>query len=131
MTCCGNLNVRPGTTGRLLSIRPIPVTTTQGRNAIFSLGDEESAATCCVGAPPHKHPEEFRPVPPIASTIEHIGETRLGARDQSCIRPAIDTQTPWHDIRWLQLSLGTSRSISCAHLQKVAGRFVLLIKTMQ
>src|SRR5262249_24640474 len=98
---------------------------------IFSLCDEESAATCCVGAPPHKHPEEFRPVPPIASTIEHIGETRLGARDQSCIRPAIDTQTPWHDIRWLQLSLGTSRSISCAHLQKVAGRFVLLIKTMQ
>src|SRR5215467_10011794 len=84
----------------------IPVTTIQGRNGIFS--DEESAPTCCVGAPPHKRSEEFRPVPSIASTIEHIGESRLGARDQSCIRPAIGAQTPWHDIRWLRLSLGTS-----------------------
>ena len=58
-------------------------------------------------APPHKHSEKFRPVPSIASTIEHIGEPRLGARDQSCIRSAIGTQTPWHDIRWLRLSLGT------------------------
>ena len=99
----------------------LPVTTIQGRNGIFSLCDEESAATCCVGAPPHKHSKEFRPVPSIASTIEHIGESRLGPRDQSCIRPAIGTQTPWHDIRWLRLSLGTSEIISCSHLQKVAG----------
>src|SRR5262249_61447836 len=82
----------------------IPVTTIQGRNVIFSLCDEESAATWCIGIPPHKHSEEFRPVPSIASTIEHIGESRLGARDQSCIRPAIGAQTPSHDIRWLRLS---------------------------
>src|SRR5215468_2559093 len=96
------LNVRPGMTGRLLSIR-----------------DEDFAATCCVGpqlireqlqAPPHKHSEKFRPVPSIASTIEHIGESRLGARDQPCIRPARGTQTPWHDIRWLRLSWGTSEA---------------------
>src|SRR5262249_25777906 len=55
---------------------------------------------------PHKPTEKFRPVPPIASTIDHTGETRLGARDQPCIRPAIGTQTPWHDSCWLQLSLG-------------------------
>ncbi len=85
----------------------------------FSLCDEDFAATCCVGAqlireqlqaPPHKHSEKFRPVPPIASTIEHIGESRLGTRDRSCLRPAIGTQTPWHDIRWLRLSLGTSEA---------------------
>src|SRR5262249_20090087 len=67
----------------------LPVMTIQGRNAIFSLCDEGSAATCCGGTPPHNHFEEFRPVPPIASTIEHIEEPRLGARDQSCIRQAI------------------------------------------
>src|SRR5215813_15277065 len=70
----------------------IPVTTIQGRNGIFS--DEESAPTCCVGAPPHKRSEEFRPVPSIASTIEHIGESRLGARDRSYIRPAIGRRCP-------------------------------------
>src|SRR5262252_5132900 len=103
----------------ILSIRPVPVTTIQCRKAIFSLCDEEFAATCCVGPqltreqlqpPPHKHSEKVRPVPSIASTIEHIGESRLGARDRSCIRPAIGTQTPWHDIRWLRLSLGTSEA---------------------
>src|SRR5215468_11876217 len=99
----------------------IPVTTIQGRNGIFS--DEESAPTCCVGAPLHKHSEEFRPVPSIASTIEHIGETRLGARHHSRIRPAIGVQTPWHDIRWLRLSLGTSEAFPVRILQKVAGSF--------
>src|SRR5262245_9529493 len=54
----------------------------------------------------HKPTEKFRAVPPIASTIDHTGDTRLGARDQPCIRPAIGTQTPWHDSCWLQLSLG-------------------------
>jgi len=79
---------------------------------------------------PHKPTEKFQAVPPIASTIDHTGETRLGARDQSCIRPAIGTQTPWHDIRWLRLSLGTSRSISRPHLPR-SPRFVFLIKAMQ
>src|SRR6516162_7594749 len=116
-----------GRRGRILSIRPKP-TTIQGRNAIFSLYDEESAATCCGGAPPHKHSEEFRPVPPIASTIEHIGETRLGARDQSCIRPAIGTQTPWHDIRWLGLSLGTSEAFPVRICKRFRQGFVLVIK---
>src|SRR6516165_5751128 len=92
----------------------------KGRNAIFSLYDEEFAAS--VGpqllrgqlqAPPHKRSEKFRAVPPIASTIERIGEARLGARDRSCIRPATDTQTPWHDMRCLRLSLGTSRKLIC------------------
>ena len=87
--------------------------------AILSIRDEDFAATCCVGpqlireqlqAQPHKHSEKFRAVPSIASTIEHIGESRLGARDHSCIRPAIGTQTPWHDIRWLRLSWGTSEA---------------------
>ena len=72
-------------------------------------------------APPHKHSEKLRPVSSIASTIEHIGESRLGARDQACIRPAIGTQTPWHDISLAAVLIGTSRSISCPHLQKVAG----------
>src|SRR5215831_4679836 len=116
--------------GRILSIRPIPLMTVQGRNAIFSLCDEESAATCCVGAPLHKHSEEFRPVPPIASTIEHIGETRLGARHHSRIRPAIGAQTPWHDIRWLRLSLGTSEAFPVRIYKRSRG-FLLLIKTMQ
>src|SRR5215510_10920090 len=65
---------------------------------------------------PHKPTEKFRPVPPIASTIDHTGEARLGARDQPCIRPAIGTQTPWHDSCWLQLSLGTS-------LRSIKGRY--------
>src|SRR5262245_42610696 len=77
---------------------------------------------------PHKPTEKFRPVPPIASTIDHTGETQLGARDQSCTRPAIGTQTPWHDICWLRLSLGTSQK----HFPAANGRRVfLLIKTMQ
>src|SRR6516165_12747889 len=125
MTRCGNLNERPGS-----------VTTIQGRNAIFSLRDEEFAATCCVGpqlirgrlqTPPHKDSDKFRPVPSIASTIEHIGESRLGARDRSCIRPAIGTQTPWHDIRWLRLSLGTYEAFPVRICKRSRG-FVLLIK---
>src|SRR6516165_12488090 len=100
----------------ILSIRPIPVTS---RNAIRDQ----------LQAPPHKHSDKFRPVPSIASTIEHIGESRLGARDQSCIRPAIATQTPWHDIRWLRLSLGTSEAFPVRICKRSRG-FVLLIKTM-
>src|SRR5262249_6249422 len=78
-TRCGILNVRPGTTGLRYSASA-PVTTIQ---------DEDFAATCCVGpqlireqlqAPPHKRSEKFRPVPPIASTIQHIGESRLVTR---------------------------------------------------
>src|SRR5215813_797416 len=127
---CGNLNVRHGTTGQRYSASDIPVTTIQ---------DEDFAATCCVGpqlireqlqAPPHKDSEKFRPVPSIASTIEHIGESRLGARDRSCIRPAIGTQTPWHDICWLRLSLGTSEAFPVRICKRSRG-FVLLIKTMQ
>src|SRR5215831_18320431 len=119
-TRCGILNVRPGTTGLRYSASA-PVTTIQ---------DEDFAATCCVGpqlireqlqAPPHKRSEKFRPVPPIASTIEHIGESRLGARDQSCIRPAIGTQTPWHDSCWLRLSLGTSEAFPVRICKRSAG----------
>src|SRR5215831_21287307 len=101
---------------------PYPSRPSQGRNAIFSLCDEES--------PLHKHSEEFRLVPPIASTIEHIGETRLGARHHSRIRPAIGAQTPWHDIRWLRLSLGTSEAFPVRICKRSLGVF-LLIKTMQ
>src|SRR6516164_4331178 len=119
-----------GRRAAILSIRPIPVTTIQA---------EDFAATCCVAPqltrgqsqpPPHKHSEKFRPVPSIASTIEHIGESRLGSRDQPCIRPAIGTQTPWHDIRWLRLSLGTSEAFPVRICKRSRG-FVLLIKTMQ
>src|SRR5205809_439228 len=97
------------------------------RAALLSIRDEDFDATYCVGpqlireqTPPHKHSEKFRPVPSIASTIEHIGESRLGARDQPCIRPAIGTQTPWHDICWLRLSLGTLEAFP-PRLQKVVG----------
>src|SRR5262245_29110017 len=114
----------------ILSIRPIPVTTIQ---------DEDFAATCCVGpqlireqlqAPPHTPTEKFRPVPPIASTIDHTGESRLGARDRSCIRPAIGTQKPWHDIRWLRLSLGTSEAFP-VRIRNMWRGFVLLILSVQ
>src|SRR5262245_46048104 len=114
----------------ILSIRPIPVTTIQCRNAIFSLCDEEFAATCCVWPqltreqlqpPLHKHSEKARAVPSIASTIEHIGESRLGAQDRSCIRPAIGTQTSWHDIHWLRFSLGPSEAFLVRICKKVAG----------
>src|SRR5262245_36044969 len=123
----------------ILSIRPIFVTTIQCRNAIFSLCDEEFAATCCVWPqltreqlqpPLHKHSEKVRRVPSIASTIEHIGESRLGARDRSCIRPAIGTQTPWHDIRWLRLSLGTSEAFLVRICKRSPG-VLFLIKTVQ
>src|SRR5262245_29564542 len=129
LTRRGILNVRPGTTGLRYSASA-PVTTIQ---------DEDFAATCCVGpqlireqlqATPHKHSEKFRPVPSIASTIEHIGGSRLGARDQSSIRPAIGTQTPWPDIRWLRLSLATSEAFPLRICKRSRG-FVLLIKTMQ
>src|SRR6516225_11882315 len=116
MTRCGNLNESDP------NQRPSKAET---RYSAFN--DEESAATCRGGAPPHKHSEEFRPVPSIASTIEHIGESRLGARDRSCIRPAIATQTPWHDIRWLRLSLGTSEAFPVRICKRSRG-FVLLIK---
>ena len=68
-------------------------------------------------------------IPPIASTIEHIGESRLDARDQSCIRPAIGTQTPWHDIHWFGLSLGTSEAFGVRIYKRSPG-VLLLIKTM-
>src|SRR5262249_40398360 len=115
-TRCGILNVRPGTTGLRYSASA-PVTTIQ---------DEDFAARPQLireqlQAPPHKHSEKFRPVPPIASTIEHIGESRLGARDQSCIRPAIGTQTPWHDSCWLRLSLGTSEAFPVRICKRSAG----------
>src|SRR5262245_20783870 len=79
---------------------------------------------------PHKPTEKFRPVPPIASTIDHTGESRFGVRDRSCLRPAIGTQTPWHDIRWLRLSLGTSEASPIRIYKRSAG-FFLLIKTVQ
>src|SRR5215475_3807518 len=122
--------------GAAISIRPIFVTTIQCRNAIFSLCE---AATCCVWPqltreqlqpPLHKHSEKVRAVPSIASTIEHIGATRLGARDRSCIRPAIGTQTSWHDIRWLRLSLGTSEAFLVRICKRSPG-VLLLIKMMQ
>src|SRR6516165_5986918 len=92
----------------------------KGRNAIFSFCDEEFAASIGpqlireqLQAPPHKHSEKFQPVPSIASTIEHIGEARLGARDHSCIRPTTDTQTPWHDMHWLRLSFRDLQKLIC------------------
>jgi hypothetical protein len=104
--------LRRGTT---LSIQPIPVTPSKAemRYSAFVtkiLLPRVKLIREQLQAPPHKHSEKFRSVPSIASTIEHIGESRFGARDQSCIRPAIGTQTPWHDICWLQLSLGTSEA---------------------
>src|SRR5262245_17645378 len=61
--------------------------------------------------------EKFPPVPPIASTVEHIGEPRLEPRDQLCFRPPIGTQTPWHDIRWLWVSLRDA-PINCSRMAK-------------
>ena len=72
---------------------------------------------------PHKPTEKFGPVPPVASTIDHAGETRLGARDRSCIRPAIGTQTPWHDICWLQLSLDLQKHFLSASPKRRRGLF--------
>src|SRR5262249_16876909 len=113
--------------------RPWQVRRFAWRCAIFSLCDEESAATCCVGAPPHKHSEEFRPVPPIACTIKRIGENRIreggyrrnaGGRSGSVMHWGSDRRSNALARYSLAAALIRDlRSISCAHLQKVVGSF--------